>query len=499
MLDACGFDGYYEKSAGSLYYGKDEGKNVNAGKLYMTINPNTVDFTGLDDKLTVENSVGYTVPLNLKNVKKSDHVMNWGYTRAGNNAFYEADAEIEPANMDKIKANVDLGGLKDLATELADFRTKGFDVTKIVTTIYDATKDILPRYAVAVEREDGSKVYSDYSLAATTVRPLGFYSVPLASYKQDKVPGLEQVETFIDDVRGKVFDAISKALDKLDIAGLQAKIDDFDWSKFTVKEFDTDNSLVKAVSAIKIDLMNTKDFNETVYVWDNEADKWVPATIYGYAGENYIYVEINLYWEFKRLYNDMGQPINDGVAYIQDFLASKTFTDMIDLLNGLEDRLNGYADTVENAIMKYLNMFNNRMVRYLDPNDYLKTVLFVKDGNAYTRVRMSSKRPTIAQSSTIKIMPTTFNADIISPCYKKFVAVTNVWKADDRSKSAKKDDAECLAELKSANSQAEMMEVTEGNKQVIEFTGKAGYVYQIMYSALDFTGKNMTKKYYIQF
>lgn len=499
ILEKAGFSDYYEKGAGNLYYGKDEGKDANAGKLYFTINPNTVDFTGVD--LTVENSVGWTAPLNLNNVKKSDHKLTWGYTRA-DNGLYEADAEIEPAKMNQMKARLDLGAMKDLAADLKDFRTKGFDVTKIVSTIYAEAGDILDRYAVVAATADGRKIYSDYALAATTVKPLGFFSVPLESYKQENVPGLEQVETFINNVRGQIFDALSKALEKLDIDKIQAKIDDFDWSKFTVKDFDEDHSLCEAVSAIKINLMNTKDFNEKVYVWVSDDlwnGHWEEAEIYGYAGESYIYVKINLYWEFKRLYTDMGNPINDGVAYIKDFLASQTFQDMLDLLDGLEDRLNGYADTVENAIMKYLNMFNKRMVRYLDPNDYLKTVLFVKDGIGYTRVSMSVKRPTASTSTTVKLMPTTFNADMISPSYKKFVAVTNVWKADDPSKSAKNDDADCFNELKSANGQAEMMEVTEGNKQVIEFTGKAGYKYEILYGALDFNGKGMYKKYYIQF
>ena len=496
ILEKAGFSDYYTKSAGNLYYGKDEGKHANAGKLYFTVNPNTVDFTGVD--FTVENSVGTVAPMALNNVKKSDHKLTYGYTRA-DNGFYEADAEIDPANMDKMKARLDLGALKDLASDLKDFRTQGFDVTKIVSTIYAEAGDVLDRYAVVAATSDGRKVYSDYALAATTVKPLGFYSVPLESYKQDNVPGIDRVETFIDDVRGKVMDALKKALEKLDIDGIQAKIDNFDWSKFTVKDFDEDNSLVTAVSAIKVDLMNTKDFNETVYVWDNEADKWIPATIYGYAGETYVYVEINLYWEFKRLYTDMGDPINDGVQYIKDFLASKTFQDMLDLLTGIEDRVEGYADRAENFIWKYLNKFNNRMVRYLDPNDYLKTVLFVKDGIGYTRVKMSVNRPTVASTTSVKFMPTTFNADIISPCYKKFVAVTNVWKVSDPSKNAKDGDSETFNVLKDANSQAEMMEITEGNKQVIEFTGKTGYKYEILYSALDFNGKNMNKKYYIQF
>lgn len=503
ILRKVGFsdDDYYEENAGHLYYGKDEGKKANAGKLYFTINPNTVDFTGLDDKLTVENSAGKVVPMALSNVKKSDHVLSWGYTRAGNNGFYEADAEIDPSRMDEMKARLDLGDMKDLALDLKNFRTEGFDVTKIITTIYEEAGNVLDRYAVAVN-DDDRKVYSDYALAATTVRPLGFYSVPLESYKQDNVPGIGRVETFINDVKGKVLEALAKVLDKVDIDKIQDKIDSFDWSKFEVKDFDEDHALVNAVSAIKIDLMNTSDFNETVYVWQSDGlngGSWVPAEIYGYAGEKYIYVKINLYWEFKRLYDDMADPINDGVKYIKDFLASKTFQDMLDLLAGLEDRVEGYADRAENFILKYLNKFNNRMVRYLDPNDYLKTVLLVKDGNAYTRVSMSPNMPTKSSNTTVKFLPTTFNADIISPCYKKFVAVTNVWKVSDPSKNAKAEDAETFAVLKDANSQDEVMEVTEGNKQVINFTGKAGYKYEILYSALDFNGKNMNKKYYIQF
>lgn len=496
ILEKAGFSDYYEVSAGNLYYGKDNGSKANAGKLYFTINPTSTDFTGLTP--TVINSRGEKAALELNNVKKSDHKLSWGYTRAGDNGFYEADAEIPAADMNKLKARLDLGAMKDLASDLKDFRTKGFDVTKILSTIYEEAGDVLDRYAVTVE-SDGRKVVSDYALAATTVKPLGFYSVPLESYKQDNVPGIGRVEKFIDDVKGKVFEALSKVLDKADFDKVQEKIDSFDWSKFTVKDFDEDNALATAVTSIKVDLMNTKDFNETVYVFDYENYTWIPATIYGYAGESYICVELNLYWEIKRLYTDIAEPTKNGIEYVKDFLASKTFQDMLDLLAGLEDRVDGYADRAESFIMKYLNKFNNRMVRFLDPNDYLKTVLLVKDGAGYTRAKMSAKRPTKATTTAVKLMPTTFNADIISPCYKKFVAVTNVWKVGNPSKSAKTDDAECFNELKSANGQAEMMEITEGNKQVIEFTGKTGYVYEILYSALDFNGKNMNNKYYLQF
>ena len=55
------------------------------------------------------------------------------------------------------------------------------------------------------------------------------------------------------------------------------------------------------------------------------------------------------------------------------------------------------------------------------------------------------------------------------------------------------------SKVKTANAQSGIMEVFEGNRVVVPFTGQTGYKYEILYSALDFEGNTSNKKYYIQF
>ena len=66
------------------------GEEGNAGTLYMTVNPNTVDFSGTSFSLV--NSQDEFSGVTLDTITKSDEVLNFGYSRAANNGFYEAKA-----------------------------------------------------------------------------------------------------------------------------------------------------------------------------------------------------------------------------------------------------------------------------------------------------------------------------------------------------------------------------------------------------------------------
>jgi hypothetical protein len=202
-------------------------------------------------------------------------------------------------------------------------------------------------------------------------------------------------------------------------------------------------------------------------------------------------IKINIADIIRRLYNDIATPVQGGLDVINDIL---------DKFENYDYYAEKYSGELKDYIWKYIDDINSRFQRYMDPNRYLATTMFIECGDhIYTKLSRSSVRPTKVKSTSVKFLPTTFNAEIISPAFKKFVAVTNVWKSSDLSVSAKSDDAACFAELQSANSQDKMMEVIEGNKLVIPFTGKAGFRYEILYSALDFEGKVMNRKFYIQF
>ena len=88
------------------------------------------------------------------------------------------------------------------------------------------------------------------------------------------------------------------------------------------------------------------------------------------------------------------------------------------------------------------------------------------------------------------MVPTSFNAEILVPAYKKFVAVTNVWDNNTGAEVASK-------VATTNNNNANFNTVLEGNRYGVAFQAEKGYTYEIFYSALDFSGKISQRKYYV--
>ena len=83
-----------------------------------------------------------------------------------------------------------------------------------------------------------------------------------------------------------------------------------------------------------------------------------------------------------------------------------------------------------------------------------------------------------------------------APAAKKFIAVTNVFKDGT---SAQDDDAACKSVLEATNAAENFNEVISGTYNGIDFTpAEAGYVYEIFYSALDYSGKISQRKFYVE-
>ena len=89
------------------------------------------------------------------------------------------------------------------------------------------------------------------------------------------------------------------------------------------------------------------------------------------------------------------------------------------------------------------------------------------------------------------IYPTTYCGELFAPAFRKFVAVSNICDAEGQPV----DDAE----VKSFNEQNNLLQVINPTKtDVVRLEGlQAGYKYEIVYSAVDFSGKVVAKKYYL--
>ena len=93
----------------------------------------------------------------------------------------------------------------------------------------------------------------------------------------------------------------------------------------------------------------------------------------------------------------------------------------------------------------------------------------------------------------------TYTGEIVTPAFKKYVAVTNVYKSTDYKVNAQAGDAKCKALAQAANAQQYMNEVVPGERRTIPFVyeGGEGYTYEIVYQALDYSGVTSTAKYYV--
>ena len=206
----------------------------NAGTLYVTVNPNTVNAEGATPVLV--NSQDAQSGVMLSELKKSDKVLNFGYTRAANNGFYEAAATVTPGVVENVSPRIsysDLSGLKDKVKEAVNaVRNKGnVDVTGLIYSVYSISSNILDAQAVKFPWSDtdiyGNTVeratYSQYSLAATAVHPLSYGFAYGLHY--DEFPGINKIEDIIGDMFNKIEDAIPTI--DVDDLNIHIEIEDF--------------------------------------------------------------------------------------------------------------------------------------------------------------------------------------------------------------------------------------------------------------------------------
>ena len=198
-------------------------ENNYAGKVYMTINPNTADLTGLE--LSIVNTQDKESPIKLEGVKKSTEKLKFGYTR-GDNGFYEADAVVAPIDVQKVdQISVDKTALKDAYNEIAKNRLNA-SLEEVATDFYKFVKSVkLNKSGLKcsyTENGNTHSVYSNYNLAATSIDPLDF-----ASYKDwdyQTVPGYERVNNLLDRLSKTAKDKIHVFFNEINSSALVEKV-----------------------------------------------------------------------------------------------------------------------------------------------------------------------------------------------------------------------------------------------------------------------------------
>ena len=504
----------------------------NAGKLYLTVNPSQVDFEG--KIITLENSQGKAAPIELAPLKKSDYRLAFGWTRGAQNGFYEADAKISKKNLQDAKARIDKNALIDAAKGLYHNHNMA-SLREAAQTIITSNGDILDAQAAKATYDgldaDGNieekTTFSEYSVATTIVTPLSYNT--LKGWNPTSIPGVNKVENFVNNIINKINVEIDLGIKKITVPEIKTiniveLSDDLKAKfKFEMTAY-IDTAISKSTDPVVITIPSisgsttaTSTTVESITVYDNlnnpightnEQTITIPATAFATAAKTTTLPEIPIHMhmtvtvdmrnEVQELYDNLTTPMNDVNKMLTDLQKfMDDVNEMLGTIQNLDTKINGQIadmkNSIKNEIIGYIDRFEKKILSYASyVNQALQPVLLYKSVDGLNRVSTIEKGAS-QMTGTVALVPTNFNAELLSPAFKKYVVCTGAWDANGNFDAA----AAKAANADSANEN--FAKVIDGQERLVTFTGKAGYKYRIVYQALDYHGMIASGRYYVQF
>lgn len=480
----------------------DENGKANLGTMWFTVNPGTVDNLNVE-KFALVNSAEVESDVKLTDVVKDDEtVLKFGFSRAaGNgNGLYQAQATVEPADLDNIKINIE-PGLTEALKDAVKNHTAA-DMAHMAKVVYNQLSNVCDAYALrytynsvvdtlGTEREN--KVYSNYGIAATAIKPLGFTT--LKGVSLGHVPTVDHI-------------TINKDLVDLNLGTFNANGKDFNLNlNFGEPEFDelgnlevsTEVSLTaedgqKVTGVVTIDITDKaeeiqKNITDAIQKWlgaDGGIDVRVEKSIWYALFNDPTATDSKYPYDPAQpvgVVTDLVNQVNDMTGKIQDKLdelVNKINNDYLGKVNRLVDRYNRVANRINNVLK--------------NPNHYLQSAIIYKTSSDLGVLSTNAKQPTQFKGNgeAIELFITTYNFEVVAPVFKKFIGVTKVTK----------NGVEMPELAKAANESANFGEVLNGdvNRVALNVKGATNgtYLYEVAYQAVDYMGYTSTVKAYIQ-
>jgi polyhydroxyalkanoate synthesis regulator phasin len=450
--------------------------NDNAGKLYLTVNPNNV---ALDNtyEFKIVNSLGQESKAVLGNLRPSTDKLTFGYsTKAGvdsadtENGFYEADVKINAADVDALKPSIDKEALKTIAKDLKNFKS-GVNLSNITQSVLTAFNEVLDANAIQVTWSDSlgtHQVRSGYDLAIAAVKPLSYHT-SISGFLPAKLP--------VDPI-GDLLASIKKPKFTLNLGTLDLSAHSITFTDITYTP--SDGSFINA---------QVKD---------------TAGVVIGTASVNIS----NLQSDIDKLVTDVNGSVNGAetqIAALIDSIEAQVNNILTPLEAQVEDNIGEIIDDIKtqvgsSAMVSRVNSLINRINGIIDNADNLFdiTLLYYGKDKQYHPASANAGVPSPFNGvDTYTLYPTSFNAELLAPAYKKFIAVTDVIN-NVSGVSAKLGDTGCKDILQGTNSSADFNTVLEGNVASVEFKPTtAGYTYEILYSAIDYQGWISTRRFYV--
>ena len=441
----------------------------NTGLIFVTVNPTNVDPNCIDFKLV--DSQGNEAPFKLTPVN-TNRVLKFGVSRGINvnekSGFYALQVKLDAADVDKAKTwtSADAADLKDAAKnvlgKLRHPKTNSLNIGEIATSIESVFNNRLTRYGVKAtwkfKNEKGEWVtkstVSGLNLAATAFKPLSYEflkdginvdlpTIPslesklnLVQYKFNWTP-IEGIENMKTSVTLTIPDTENIKIEGQVKPSVEIK-----------KELD-DNGLIKDVD-VKIGDINFS--NATIKVGEKE--------------QTYdIVVSMD---EFNRVIND----VNNNVE------------NMIGGVNDLIDKVNGYVQSIDGQVITRLNNYIKKFEHLLTKSNSLlqPTMLYTAQNgnwNQLPNVKTAAAHLKLngGKASTI-FVATSYTGELLAPAYKKYVHVNGPEGATVTG--------------------ANINKVIDGNIYKIGFEANKPGTYEIVYEAVDYSGKTVKRTFYVK-
>ena len=481
----------------------DETSGENAGVIYATLNPSNVDFTGCT--LKVVNSQGEEAPFTAT-VVKSNRVLKYGVSRAGNSNLYAIKINLNKKNLEAAKTwtSSDAAALKDVAKNVLDkLRQPGttrLNIGDAATTIARTFNNRLTAYALQAEqkytdangKEQTRTITSKMSLAATAIKPVSYnFLANNETLKNLDLPSFPTIQSKLNFNDYKFNWTPIEGLGTVKTSVTLKDMPDLDNIKVTIDgvvQAPTVNVDKATISFGKTKVQGTvTEDGKHVIVDLSELEKNTTADVKVSIGDIKINpkdVKVTLDTSAtKDMTYDVEIPMDEFNKIIDNI--NSQVGNMIGNVNNIIDKVNNFAETIDGqyitGINNYIQKFENLLRK---SNSLLQPAMFyVTNGGSWGQlaredVGASYLKLQGGKASTV-LVASSYTGEIFAPAYKKYVHVTS---------------APTGAHVSGVN----LNKVIDGNLHKIGFEADKAGTYEITYEAVDYSGFKVAKKFYVK-
>ena len=459
---------------------KDDFLNTgDAGKIYITLNPNEIDPECITELKLVDSQGNEAKGFELGDIQKTDKVLTYGFTKAtpSANGFYEVPVRAtDPANDDFSLNKGELKeAVKNIIAKLQNPKESNLNLSQIATTLYRSVNNQLKAYTVkatyylydpTVTNEDGTKgalvekhqVAPTYDMAAFAVKPLSYNT--LKDNQSLKNLGLALDKYMLPTLSDK----LGKIMDALDIR----------------VELTEDKQNLNVYTIVALPDVTVQYDESTKTAWFEKKDG---TPIEG--------SEIKNVTEVKEI---TSIDLEDGKKQIVYKIKTtdSTIADVVkDLNDQLDTKLQPVKDAIQNAANKWDSAIQpvNTLLHKINAmignvNELLQPTLLYKSTKTNywnTLSTLGGKLGTrMTGTGSTVLVATSWTGELLAPAYKKKVYVK-----------------ESGANVTLMDGKTSAKTPFSGSTQKVLFTATAKGDYTIVYEAVDYSGVTAKKEYHI--